>query len=229
MRRVLPGDFRNLPWPAIVRSRREPLTVLRRLSRMRSVFALLTAGVVLAACSNASSPDPTSSSTSTSTTTSSTSSTSSTTSTTIGGENRFEAARDTLLALASSQGDEIPVGELPLAATVRLGLHNELEIERTPEQLADVESWIVPRSEYAGFSGPFNILDPIRRGRTLNITEGPQPHCAGPPLDPPLGLEDAMLVSGQPKESDSCIDWFSVNLWMQNGEVTAITLELFGP
>lgn len=195
---------------------------------MKSVMVLLAA-LILAACSNASSPDSSSSTSSTSTSTTATSSTTSTTSTTVGGENRFDLGRDTVLALAASQGDEIAVDELPLAATVQLGLHNSLEIERTPDELADVESWIVPRSEYAGFSGPFNVLDPIRRGRTLNITEGPQPHCAGPPLDPPPGLEDAMLVSGQPKQSDSCIDWFSLNVWMQNGEVTAITLELFGP
>lgn len=134
-----------------------------------------------------------------------------------------------LLTLAASSGSEVPVGDLALAEMVQIGLHNQLEVDRTAAELANSDSWVVPRSEYAGFSGPFNLLDPVRQGRTLEITEGPQPHCAGPPLDPPIGLEDAMRVSGQPKQSDSCIDWFSLNVWLRGGEVVAVTLELFGP
>lgn len=198
----------------------------------RIAVALAVVALVVAGCTAVTEPGSTTSTTSTTTATStSTSTTSSSTSTTtvITTLSDLEIGRQALVALAASTGDDIDLTGASFAATVSLGVHNVLSTERTRAQLETYDGWTIGVSEYAGFSGPFNALDTLRSGETLVIDEGSHPHCAGPALDPPEGLEEATRVHAQPKNIDSCIAWFSVDLWIVDGSIEAVTLELFGP
>lgn len=141
----------------------------------------------------------------------------------------LELGRAALQSLALSSGDDVDLTDLGFAATVSLGVHNVLSVERSLDDLRSADGWTVGVSEYAGFAGPFSALETLRTGGPLVIEEGEHPHCAGPPLDPPAGLENATRVHAQPKNVDSCIPWFSVDLWIVDGSIQAVTLELFGP
>jgi len=195
--------------------------------------ATAVAAVVLAGCATTGDATTTTTETPTTTTTSSvvpsTITTTSTTTTTAAATDDFEVGRKALLTLAGSVGDSVPMAGLAFADTVSMGLHNQLTIERSIEELADDTGWIIDALEYAGYSGPFAVLDALRDGGPLVIDQGPHPHCAGPPLDPPEGFESATRVHAQPKDIDSCIAWFSVDLWIVAGEIQAVTFELFGP
>lgn len=197
---------------------------------MKRTAALAVAAMVIAsACTVAADPDPTATSTSTVPSTTSTTPPAPTTTVALEPPNGFELGRTALQSLSLSAGDDVDLDDLGFAPTLLLGVHNVLSVERTLDDLSSADGWTIGVSEYAGFSGPFNPLEVLRSGGPLLIEEGSHPHCAGPPLDPPSGFEDATRVHAQPKNVDSCIDWFSVDLWIVAGQIQAVTLELFGP
>lgn len=145
------------------------------------------------------------------------------------------AIRDALVQLGT--GDQLAtdaMAVIPFADKVALGLHNEIEKTLTKEELRNPGAWSINRPEgYAEFTGPFDALETLQAGPETVVTIGEHPHCAGPPLAPPLGFEDHVQVSIQPAEGtiDSCIPWFAVDLWLDtdSGAVEAVTLALFGP
>jgi hypothetical protein len=46
----------------------------------------------------------------------------------------------------------------------------------------------------------------------------------------PEGLESLRQQSVQPAKTDSCLEWFSVDLFVnEDGEIAAVTLDLYEP
>lgn len=100
-------------------------------------------------------------------------------------------------------------------------------------QLADPAAWELDAPEgYAGFSGPFSVLETLRGREDLLIGTGEHDNCAGPPLPAPEGLDglDRLWFQAHPDSIDSCIPWFAIDLWFDDGgRIVAIQLALFGP
>jgi hypothetical protein len=134
---------------------------------------------------------------------------------------------DAIRAFAAAPGPDTAAA-VPLADQVRLGLGPDLLITRTREQLAQPRLWVLDRDDYAGYTGPFNPLDQLRKQGPHTAVTGSHPHCAGKPRPAPAELSSARRVSTQPA-SQTCLDWYSVDLFVQDGLVVAVTLDLFEP
>lgn len=119
---------------------------------------------------------------------------------------------------------------LPLADRVSLGLGDRLLASRASSDLMRREAWELQVSEFQGFVGPFSVLNFLARNEPMAISVGPHSHCAGPPLPAPAGITGHKRVSIQPTNIDSCILWWSVDMFVApSGRIDAITLDLFGP
>lgn len=99
------------------------------------------------------------------------------------------------------------------------------------DDLADPTNWeFDPPDGYEGFSGPFSLLTTLEGRDRLKITVGGHPHCAGPARAAPAHLADLTRVGVEPTDIDSCIQWFGLDLYLDDdGLVVAILLDLFGP
>lgn len=141
--------------------------------------------------------------------------------------------RDALVQFAT--GELLAIEEIPLAAQVGLALGSDIERIETNVDLRDPAAWVIDRPDgYAGFSGPFSALDVLASaGSDTTVTLGEHPHCAGDPLPAPEGVDGLVQISIQPAEGsiDSCIDWFSVDVFYDedSGTIQVIGLTLFGP
>lgn len=136
------------------------------------------------------------------------------------------------LLIAATQ--DPPLERVVSGGTVELGLDSGLVATRTAEELTDPSGWVLDVDIYNGWGGPFSALDVLAAAqdqqRRLQVTVGPHDHCASPPVAPPPGMEDLTQLSIQPTDGDSCIQWFSVNLFVEDDfTVRAITLELWEP
>ena len=79
-------------------------------------------------------------------------------------------------------------------------------------------------------TGPFSALEPLIDERPHVIVAGPHNHCASPPVPAPEGYEAHRRVSVQPADATSCLEWFSVDLFLEaDGTIDAITLDLYEP
>ncbi|MEM9133944.1 MAG: hypothetical protein AAGE88_16445, partial [Actinomycetota bacterium] len=117
---------------------------------------------------------------------------------------------------------------VPLADEVTLGLGPTVVRTMSAAELADRSAWAIDSDGFAGFDGPFNALDSLADGRFATST-GATPHCANAPRTWPDAFagEQVNLVS---IGIDSCIDWVGVHLFLDDdGAITAVTLDLFGP
>lgn len=64
----------------------------------------------------------------------------------------------------------------------------------------------------------------------MTITIGAHAHRASLPVPPPAGFESHRRISVQPAEATSCLEWSTVELFIDNQDnVAAITLDLFEP
>jgi hypothetical protein len=134
-----------------------------------------------------------------------------------------------LEALSNDPGPET-LAQVPFAPEVALGLARRLEPPRARDQLAARAGWSIDAAQFRGYVGPFNALEHLD-GARVDVEVGPQPHCAGPPVPAPPGLESLHRVVLQPAAGtiDSCLDWFSVDLFVDDGTVVAVTLDLWEP
>lgn len=140
------------------------------------------------------------------------------------------AAVEQLLEFARSPSRDA-LALLPLDEDgVRLGLGPQLLVTRTPEELEDPQAWqLGVGGGFRGYTGPFSVLDLLAPGGGLNVTLGPHDHCASPPVDPPAELTDLRHVSAQPTVVESCLDWFTVDLYIGPDGIRGITLDLWEP
>lgn len=99
------------------------------------------------------------------------------------------------------------------------------------EDLHEPAAWDLDAPEgYAGFTGPFSALRSLGRVDELTVRVGDHPFCANPGHPAPGHLADLTRISIEPTQVESCIDWFTVELYLDpDGIVQAILLDLFGP
>jgi heat shock protein HslJ len=127
-------------------------------------------------------------------------------------------------------GASVDTGPQMLSDTVVLGLSDQIIATRTADELADPAAWQLDAEAFRGRVGPFSALELLGtagQGRTL---VGRHDHCAAPPAPIPGELQDARQLSFQPTGIDSCIEWWTVDLFLDaDGQVIAITLDLWEP
>ena len=117
------------------------------------------------------------------------------------------------------------------ADEVQLGLGDELLQTRARDDLADPSAWEIAKPGFRGATGPFSAYELLVKSRgDLTLNEGAHPRCASPPGAVPAGLESMRHQSIQPAKTDSCLEWFSVDLFVnEDGEIAAVTLDLWEP
>ena len=109
------------------------------------------------------------------------------------------------------------VDDVPLAATVSLGLADEIVRSVPATDLGSPAAWVIERMEFRGWSGPFSAVD--LADTDVGITVGPHAHCASPPVAAPPGFEDHRRVSIQPTDATSCLEWFTVDFFVDDDEI----------
>jgi hypothetical protein len=119
---------------------------------------------------------------------------------------------------------------VPWADRVAIGVGTDLLRTVPAAELRSREAWTVrPTSGYEwASSGPFNALDLLDDDEPYQTSVGPHPHCASKPKDPPADVPSMRRVSTQPSET-TCLSWYTVDLFMQDGEIHAVTLDLWEP
>lgn len=151
---------------------------------------------------------------------------------------------DAFVAFATDPGPATAEA-LPLSPDgVRLGLGEKLLRDAPTGDVAITDSWELAADGYfRGYVGPFSALRALEEhvngeltseaGRTSNevtVSIGPHPHCASPPVPAPPGLGTRRRVSLQPAGVESCLQWFSVDLYLDDqGQIVAVTLDLWEP
>jgi hypothetical protein len=121
---------------------------------------------------------------------------------------------------------------LRLARRVKLGLGRRLIVERAARELRDPAAWMIKVEDlFRARVGPFSALRLLANNRDARrVSVGAHPHCASPPKPPPQQVIALRRVSVQPKNSNSCLSWFSVDAFVgDDGRLRAITLDLWEP
>ena len=122
------------------------------------------------------------------------------------------------------------LGAVPFADRVKLGLGDQLITERASLELLRPDAWVLQADRFRGHVGPISALDLMGKDVATTISVGPHSHCASSPVPPPTTLVGARRVSVQPKDIDSCVLWWSVDLFVSAaGRIEAITLDLWNP
>lgn len=114
-------------------------------------------------------------------------------------------------------------------SAVQFGINNRVLYQKTPEQLRDAIDWVIPLESYGGYEGPFSLPGFLESAQALTV--GPHNHCAGSPLAPPEQLEKNLIqLSAQPRQTSSCLQWFSVDFWMREDfTIEAVMLNIWEP
>lgn len=147
-----------------------------------------------------------------------------------------------LVALATTPDPET-LAAVRFAPEVALGLGRRLETARPRDRLARSAGWSIDARSFRAHAGPFNALElvaaqatdpplgPARGLAAFAVTIGTHPRCAGPPVPAPRGLEDLRRVSLQPATGtiDGCLEWFTVDLFVDHDGIVAVTLDLWEP
>ena len=107
---------------------------------------------------------------------------------------------------------------------------------RSLEELNNYDGWAFAVADFDGLSGSFNIFDRLETMDAsdpvgaADITVGPHNHCAGQPLLLPESLQGLRQISIQPTGIDSCLQWFAVDLFVNDaGVAVGVMLDLWGP
>jgi hypothetical protein len=148
-----------------------------------------------------------------------------------GNEDSDEQTLDALVAFARGPSDEA-WSRLPLAAGVQLGLGEALIDRRSANALRDPASWEIDAERFRAAVGPFSALDAIARDdeRPLEYGEGSYHRCASPPGPPPGEVSSLRRLNIQPREWESCLQWFAVDVFVtDDGEIAAVTLDYYEP
>lgn len=118
----------------------------------------------------------------------------------------------------------------PAPAGVELYLGAQHIRTPTPDELRDPDGWVLPVELFAGYSGPFSALEQLGATERLALAAGAQPHCASPPRPSPPEIADLDRYALTPTEIDSCLQWFVVNLYVDDeGRLQAVQLDLWEP
>ncbi|MEN8706054.1 MAG: hypothetical protein ABF306_07955 [Nocardioides marinisabuli] len=136
-------------------------------------------------------------------------------------------------------------GSLPFGEEVRLGLSRDLGTALDGADASQSSAWVLQAKGFRAYVGPLSALELIHRhadetrstsvrerGGAFRVSVGDHPHCAGQPVPAPQGFEGHRRVSVQPSEAfiDSCLSWFTVDLFMNEEEsIAAVTLDVWEP
>jgi hypothetical protein len=102
--------------------------------------------------------------------------------------------------------------------------------ERASLDLLHRAAWVLSADPFRGQVGPFSALELLGRNVPTTISVGPHPHCASAPMPPPTDLVGSRRVSIQPKDIDTCLLWWTVDLFVSStGRSEAVTLDLWEP
>jgi hypothetical protein len=139
------------------------------------------------------------------------------------------ALTDALVAWART-GNAAVLDRSAFVDEVALGLGTEILAVRTFDELTDPLAWRLDREAFRGYVGPFTALEQLGRDGDVTVSVGQHPHCASPPMDPPPGLGEHRRLSIQPSSTQSCLQWWAVDLFLvEDGRIGAITLDLYEP
>lgn len=127
--------------------------------------------------------------------------------------------------------DQVEASTLAFADEgVQLGLGQDLLVRRAPAELKDPTRWVLPKEEFRGHVGPFSALKLLADRRPFEISAGPHPHCASPPVPPPAAAAHLRRLSVQPSDAEECLKWFTVDIYVDaQGVIHAVTLDLWAP
>jgi hypothetical protein len=113
---------------------------------------------------------------------------------------------------------------------VWLGLADRLLVRRSTKELPEPEAWLLHSELFRGYVGPFSALDLLGGPEKTTAAVGPHPHCASPPVPPPKRVVHLRRVSVQPRDTESCLQWWTVDIFVRpGGEIKAVTLDLWEP
>jgi len=164
---------------------------------------------------------------------------------TAGGTAQDQKRAEALIALAVTPNpNEGALQELNLApgATATLG-QGEFSRMLSGYPIGR-DSWLLdPPDPFRAQSGPFSALavlsdrlqhSDIAQGPDglthAKLSVGPHPRCVGPNTKVPAQWAKYRQVSIQPKDPQGCLDWFSVDLYLDaGGRVHVVDLDLFEP
>ena len=137
---------------------------------------------------------------------------------------------ESLILFARSPSEETWEA-VPLAATVRLGLADDLILERSADELRDPEKWRLALSLFRGRSGTSSALELIASERgPLRKSEGRHRHCVSPRMPPPPSVARLRRVWIQPAAPGGCLAWWTVDAFVNHdGEIKAVTIDLWEP
>jgi hypothetical protein len=136
-----------------------------------------------------------------------------------------------LIAFARAPGAG-SFGAIAIADRVRLGLSDRILVERASLDLARPEAWVLRQEQsFRGrVIGPYSALDLLAKSGSTIIWVGPHPHCASAPVPPPADLVGSRRVSIQPTGIDTCLLWWTVDLFVSPaGQIEAVTLDFWDP
>lgn len=140
----------------------------------------------------------------------------------------------TALALVAFAADPSPdnFSTLSFADQVVLTLGPEIGRSQPAETLAFPQNWRFDTSfdGFRGYVGPFSALDVLAEERPVAVTGGTHDHCASPPVPVYPELEGLRQISIQPTDATSCLEWWTVDLFLTgDGAVAGVTLDLYEP
>jgi hypothetical protein len=127
-------------------------------------------------------------------------------------------------------GGEGSFDDLPVADEVLLALGSQVYARKTATELADRGAWSINAPFYADLAGPFNLL--IQAPAPARFALGPHDRCASPvPLPAPPELARYRRISIQPADDtiESCTGWWSIELFVDGGEIVGVAGDAFGP
>lgn len=137
------------------------------------------------------------------------------------------SANLTGMDFATFASDPSQLDQIPLADRVTVGLVEGPTQVLDRQALADPASWVLDVDEYRGRVGTTEVLRAARQ--PVRISDGVIPHCAAPPAALPNPLAGLDQVNLEPIGVDSCLDWFSISLFLDGDEIVGVLFDLWEP
>jgi hypothetical protein len=139
-----------------------------------------------------------------------------------------------VMALVDFAADRSPelATSVGFAPPVALGLGSDLLATLDGAQLADPAAWLLDLDGRWARTGSVSALDLLARPLdSISMERSRTLSCAGPsPVAVPPQLEGLERVSITPVESYSCLDWFAVDVYLDDARrIVAVTVELYEP